>query len=111
MLIHCGGFNVTLPFAVENFRGVTRFESPMDAALAGLFYDFDTTTASKSRGPSMPPFRNAVFVHTGARDHKADALRFSRLAKAADGEAPFAQALALIEPSIKRVRLLEHAGR
>lgn len=65
-MIHCGGFNVTLPFAVENFRGVTRFESPMDAALAGLFYDFDTTTASKSRGPSMPPFRNAVFVHTGA---------------------------------------------
>lgn len=173
LFIHCGGANVTLPFAIENFRGVGRFESPMDAALAGLFYDFDPTSAIElqatelditrtcvlrivdapttvprdhgedvpsatkaleltwddpAKGGSvtrravlekdglrmdplgMPPFREAVFVHTSGRDHKTDALRFSRLAKIVGEEDRFAEALAAIEPSIKKVRLLDHAG-
>lgn len=174
LFVHCGAVNIALPFATENFRGVSQFESPMDTALAGLFYDFDPVTPIELQGteldvtrtctlrivdaprtipqhrtediptsaakaleltwddptqgdrlikravfekdglrmepPGMPPFREAVFVHTSGRDHKADALRFSRLAKIVGEEDRFAEALAAIEPSIKKVRLLDHAG-
>lgn len=174
LFVHCGGANINLPFATENFRGVGQFQSPMDTALAGLFYDLDPastieiqgteldvtssltlkvvdapTTVPQERGETvpvssaktleltwmqsssalpvvrralfahdglkleplgMPPFREAVFVHTSFRDHKTDALRFSQLAKIVDEEDRFADALAAIEPSIKEVRLLDHAG-
>jgi hypothetical protein len=174
LFIHCGGANIRLPFAVEGFRGVSQLQAPMDAAVAGLFYDFDPasvielqatelgitrtcalriveapTTIPRDRSDEvpasptkaleltwddpakggsttkravfdkeglrmdplgMPPFREAVFVNTSSRDHKTDALRFSRLAKIVGEEDRFAEALAAIEPSIKKVRLLDHAG-
>lgn len=174
VFIHCGGANIQLPFAVENFRGIGQFESPMEAAVAGLFYDFDSASPIEIEGTElditrtcvlrvveaptiigregseearawvtraleltwddpargakttrrafigrdglqldplgMPPFRDAVFVHTRSRDHKTDALRFSRLARMVGEEDRFCEALAAIEPSIKKVRLLDHAG-
>ena len=172
LFIHCGGASINLPFAVENFRGVSQFESPMDRAVAGLFHDFDPAAAIELAAldkleiqrtstlrlveaattipqpgadelpvvagkaleltwhdPTQPgpvtrraafakdgiradpqfPFSEAVFVHTSARDHKTDALRFSTLSKTV-GEDRFVEALAVIEPAIKQIRLLHHAG-
>lgn len=45
LFIHSGAVNVSLPFNIEGFRGVSQFEGGLEVAFADLFSDFDTAQA------------------------------------------------------------------
>ena len=43
LFLHSGAVNVSLPFTIEAFRGVTQFQGSFEEALSGLFNDPDST--------------------------------------------------------------------
>lgn len=58
----------------------------------------------------IPPLYNGFFLMPRNVDHKGDAERFSELARTVGEEERLVQALRLIEPVVKGVRLLSHGG-
>lgn len=60
--------------------------------------------------PPIPPLYKGHFVSSRGEDHKGDAERFSELVKTVGEEDRLVDALRILEPTVKAVRLLNHGG-
>src|SRR5438046_1394 len=43
LFIHSGAVNAGLVFAIDSFRGIPQFQSPLESAVSALFTGFDTS--------------------------------------------------------------------
>ena len=50
LFIHSGASNISLPFSIESFRGITQFQGGMDAVSSGLFSGFNATQTIEFEG-------------------------------------------------------------